>query len=180
MRLSCQVEVNFFIHVRPLNDLYLHLSLLPDYLSVFNHPDNAERATVQAGSGYFELVAANGEVVNAKYSPSNQSIGVRPLIDGDTVVTVRDLCLASSGKKAKLSVTVSGVHSVDLVLTDKVQRGRAVSAQAKLVDKNGNEIGVGALRFMEVILSPEKDIVRIMPKEGSEKDELVYSIKGEN
>ena len=155
-------------------------SLLPDYLSVFNHPDNVEHAAVQAGSGYFELVAANGEVASAKYSPSNQSITVRPLIDGDTVVTVRDLCLASSGKKTRLSVTVSGVHSVDLVLTDKVQRGRAVSAQAKLMDKNGNEIGVGALKFLEVIPSPEKDIVRIIPKEGAQTEELVYSIRGRN
>ena len=147
---------------------------------MFNHPDNVERANVQAGSGYFELVAANGEVVSAKYSPSNQSIAVRPLIDGDTAVTVRDLCLASSGKRAKLSVTVTGVHSVDLVLTDKVQRGRAVSAQAKLMDKNGKEIGVGALKFLEVILSPENDIVRILPKEGSVKEDLVYSIIGKN
>ena len=157
---------------------YPRLSLL-DYLSVFNHPDNIERATVQAGSGYFELVAANGDIVSAKYSPSNQSIDVRPLIDGDTVVTVRDLCLVSSGKGAKLSVTVSGVHSVDLVLSDKVQRGRAVNAQAKLMDKNGNEIGVGALKFLEVVLAPEKDIVRIMPKEGAGKEELVYSVKGD-
>ena len=147
---------------------------------MFNHPDNVEYATVQAGSGYFELVSANGEVAAAKYSPSNQSLAVRPLVDGDAVVNVRDLCLAGSGKRARLSVTVTGVHSVDLVLTDKVQRGRAVSAQARLMDRNGKEIAIGALKFLEVVPSPEKDIVQIVPKEGSEGEELTYSIKGKN
>ena len=69
---------------------------------------------------------------------------------------------------------------MDLVLTDKVQRGRAVSAQARLMDRNGKEIAIGALKFLEVVPSPEKDIVQIVPKEGSEGEELIYSIKGKS
>jgi hypothetical protein len=56
---------------------------------------------------------------------------IRPASDGDTLLEIRDLCLVSS-RTPKLSVTVTGVHRVELVLTaDKVQMGKEVGAQVR-------------------------------------------------
>ena len=149
----------------------------PEALSVFNHPDNVERAAVKGGSGYFEVVGSNQGVASSKFVAMNQSVEVRPTTDGDTVLHVLDLCLASANRP-KISVTVTGVHNVELILTEKVQRGRTASAQAKLLDRNGQEIGPGALRFVEVSPLPERPLVKLTLKEGSEGGDLVYSVKG--
>ncbi|KAH3884142.1 hypothetical protein DPMN_008114 [Dreissena polymorpha] len=44
---------------------------------------------------------------------------VAPLTDGQSVLSVYDVCVASS-KPAQVSVTVSGVGSIELSLMDKV------------------------------------------------------------
>jgi hypothetical protein len=49
----------------------------PDTISVFNHPQNVEFASVQAGSGFFEISGSDVNVAATKFISSNQSISIR-------------------------------------------------------------------------------------------------------
>ena len=63
-------------------------------LLIFNHPDNVQSLSIHHGSGFFDLVTlSGGNIVNHKYHVTNQSVAVTPLRVGETVISVRDLCL---------------------------------------------------------------------------------------
>ena len=65
----------------------------PSSVSIFNHPDNREFIHVLQGSGYFEVANGNANVAETKYISTNQTVRIKPLTDGDVVLTIRDLCL---------------------------------------------------------------------------------------
>jgi len=51
---------------------------------------------IQDGSGFFEVTALSGtKIVEHKYKPTTQTVAVTPLATGETVLTIRDLCLVS-------------------------------------------------------------------------------------
>ncbi len=86
----------------------LHLNLVDDAsvdpasTGVFNHPDNMEFVQVRDGSGYFEVANGNAAVAESSYVPGNQTVKVKPIADGDVVLTVRDLCLPSKRSPSEI------------------------------------------------------------------------------
>jgi hypothetical protein len=49
------------------------------------------------------------------------------------------------------------------------------------MDRNGNAIGRGALRYLEVTPTPDREeIVRLVQKEGTEREEMMYTVRGEH
>lgn len=154
--------------------------IVPSKVVVFNHPDNRERLTVQHGSGYFDVISSEFGVAEHNYTASNKSIRIVPLIEGETVVHARDLCLAPSTKhtSATAHVQVIGVHKVQLVVVDKVQQGRAVTAQVKLWDQTG-ELITPQMNHMQVLLTPAaQDVVTIEPKTDTRPKDLLFTVKG--
>jgi hypothetical protein len=48
------------------------------------------------GSGFFDVSHLSGHgVVDHKYHPNNQSVAVTPATIGETVLSIRDLCLVT-------------------------------------------------------------------------------------
>ena len=63
-------------------------------LVIFNHPENVQSLLIQDGSGFFEVGTLSGnKIVQHKYNPTTQAVAISPLVTGETMLTVRDLCL---------------------------------------------------------------------------------------
>ena len=93
----------------------------PSQVAIFNHPDNVGSLKIHHGSGYFDVMSvAGGDRVKALYHPSNQSIAVTPLKDGQVSLRLRDLCLDIANVRAEASVTVVSVKRAELIVQDKV------------------------------------------------------------
>ncbi len=85
-------------------------SVDPSSVGVFNHRDSREFVQVRDGSGYFEVANGNPAVAESSYVPSNQTVKVRPVEDGDVVLTVRDLCLTAQKSPSEWLNCVSIEH----------------------------------------------------------------------
>ena len=56
-------------------------------------PSNILYLQVTGGSGYFEVANSNVGVADTRFLPTNQTVRVTPIADGDAQLTIRDLCL---------------------------------------------------------------------------------------
>ncbi len=142
-------------------------------ISVFNHPKNQEFVNVRQGSGYFEIDNSNGGVVESSYVPFNRTVSIHPLADGDATLTVRDLCLPTN-RSPSVKVHVSGVRKVKLLVSDKVQRGKSISAQVKLLDRHDKQLAASAHSFLKVALTSASSHVKVQPTQ----DPLQFNIVG--
>ena len=64
-------------------------------------------------------------------------------------------------------------------MSEKVQRGKIVSAQIRLLDRHGKAMAPSALKFMTIVPSPMTQHVKLYPKENTTPGELLYNVKGE-
>ena len=119
-------------------DLVKPPQLDPPVLTVFNDPGHTGHVKIRHGSGYFVVSTRDASVARAQFHPVNQSVAIRPGRDGQTELTVRDLCLHAP--PALATVKAVGVHSVGLSVADKVQKGNAITAKVTLFDQNGDVV----------------------------------------
>ncbi|WAR01840.1 PO210-like protein, partial [Mya arenaria] len=111
----------------------------PETLAVFNHPSNKVAVDIDRGSGYFYVVEGRTEVIDLKYQEKAKKIQIIPIKDGQLTVTIYDLCIATS-QPAQITVTVSGVGSVQLYVMDKVEVGQDVKARVEVLDVSGERL----------------------------------------
>ena len=110
----------------PLN-LRQDAEINPNKLTIFHHPSNNDRVDIQHGSGFFDVGLAH-EIAQHEYNPKDQSINIIPKLNGETKLVVKDLCLRSK-QAAMAEISVVGVHRVELVVDDKVQKGNSITAK---------------------------------------------------
>ncbi|XP_052218938.1 nuclear pore membrane glycoprotein 210-like isoform X2 [Dreissena polymorpha] len=151
----------------------------PESVSVFNHPSNRVTLEIARGSGYFHMVEGKAGVVGAKYQEKTKQIQVAPLTDGQSVLSVYDVCVASS-KPAQVSVTVSGVGSIELSLMDKVEIGRDIQARVQVLDVTGHKLFASFFPLMGLTLHAASDIITVKPDTVSLVNEYtsVYTVHG--
>ena len=78
-------------------------------------------------------------------------------------------------------IQVSGIQTVELLLVDKVQLGKSVVAQVRLVDQQGHGVPQEQLKFLDVKLVPaSKPIVKLEPKSDSPPEDLLFVVHGSN
>ena len=94
----------------------------PDKMSIFHHPSNTAKLNINHGSGYFDVGLVH-DVAQYKYDPKDQTVEILPKLNGDTKLIVKDLCLHTKQTASSL-ISVVGIHKVDLVVDDKVQKGK--------------------------------------------------------
>ena len=86
-------------------------------------------------------------VASSYYSESLHQVTLSPLTDGDVTVRCRDLCLASADEVIA-TVTVAGIHSMSVQVSDKVQLGSVIQALVRVLDRRGNPFTADQHRFV--------------------------------
>ena len=82
----------------------------------------------------------------SEYCEKRHQIVVTPLADGELAIHCRDICLASADDVVAV-VTVAGIHSLRVQVSDKVQVGSTIPAYVKVLDRRGNPFTVDQHRY---------------------------------
>ncbi len=139
----------------------------PVKVGLFNHEANSANFRIAHGSGYFDVTSSEAGIANHKFTASNRSVLVTPLMEGSTGLKVRDLCLTSrSLSKSKATVNVIGIHKVELKVVDQIQLGTEAKARVEIKDQFGDMIDISSISDQHlkiVVKADSKDIAVIEP-----------------
>lgn len=113
--------------------------ITPNFLLVFNHPENKATLSINHGSGHFQVdlsTKSRLSVAEIDYSPGNQQVTVVPIAEGQLKITVNDLCLAVDNEISS-TVHVAGMYSIQVAVADKVQVENSILAFVRILDSHG-------------------------------------------
>ena len=96
------------------------------------------------------------EIALHEYNPRDQSINIIPKLNGETKLVVKDLCLRSK-QAATAEISVVGVHKVEILVDDKVQKGNSITAKVRLLDQNGSILRPNS-KLIDVTVIPSQKI----------------------
>ncbi|XP_048780768.2 nuclear pore membrane glycoprotein 210-like isoform X2 [Ostrea edulis] len=142
----------------------------PDIISLFNHPSNAYTVDVQRGSGFFHVIPDQAGVVKLDYTDKTKQMQVVPVTDGSMKVTVYDLCVYNRDPPTA-TIFVSGVGSVELSVTEKVEVDKEAKVKVRVMDAHGKPLQASFFRLMGLRLIPTSNIITIR-KDKDQRDEL--------
>ncbi|XP_062607902.1 nuclear pore membrane glycoprotein 210-like [Saccostrea cucullata] len=142
----------------------------PDIISLFNHPSNTYTVDIQKGSGFFHVIPDQAGVVNLDYTDKTKQMQVVPVADGSMKVTVYDLCVYVRHPPTA-TIFVSGVGSVELSVTEKVEVDKEARVKVRVMDAHGKPLQASFFRLMGLKLIPTSNIITIR-KDKDQRDEL--------
>ena len=85
----------------------------------------------------------------------------------------------TKGRSPIAKIQVSGVQSVELLVVDKVQLGKSVVAQVKLLDQQAHGIPPDQLKYLQVsLVASNRQIVKMDPKPDAPVEDLLFVVQG--
>ena len=85
-------------------------------------------------------------MATAHYSEQHHHVTLAPLANGEVTIRCRDVCLASADDVIA-TVTVAGIHSLNVQVLDKVQVGSTIEALVKVLDRRGKPFTIDQHRY---------------------------------
>ena len=95
---------------------------------------------VSQGSGYFQPQLDSNDIVDVRYMERTRSLEIRARGTGTARLGLIDLCLPS--RPALIAITVVGVQTISVDVTDRLQKGKRALCTVKITDTTGNPIEV--------------------------------------
>uniref|UniRef100_T1JBD5 BIG2 domain-containing protein n=1 Tax=Strigamia maritima TaxID=126957 RepID=T1JBD5_STRMM len=121
-------------------------------------------------------------VEDASISPENVAIFnhpdniVFPRTDGSFTLTVTDLCLEVE-KKATATVRVTGIKSIEVLMTDKVEVNKEIEVSVVLLDLEGQCLPVSVSAFTNLRAMPSSNIISVRSAQSGSKDPCITIFK---
>ncbi|XP_068506084.1 nuclear pore membrane glycoprotein 210-like [Syngnathus scovelli] len=154
------------------------VKVLPDTLTIFNHPDVRSNLVLRGGSGYFFVNSSIKDIADVVFQDTQGTVQVAPIQPGVVQVMVHDLCLAVPST-AKATVRVSEILEVNLRVVDKVEIGKSVRCYVTVLNDNKKPFLTSYFPFMKLKVKAASSIVALIPlAESTEHDTAVYVAKG--
>lgn len=154
------------------------VTVSPEAVSIYNHPDVRADLSLREGSGYFYVNGSVGGIADIVFQESQSTAEVVPFQAGVIQVMVHDLCLAFPSP-AKATVHISDILEVYVRVVDKVEIGKSVKAHVRVLDDNKKPFLAKYFRFMNLKLKAASSIVSLQAlSEPSEKDTAIFLVKG--
>lgn len=113
--------------------------ILPEKLSIFNHPSIKNYLSIVRGSGQFYIENSNIKKAKVQYNKVTRKIEVAPLEDGSFTLTVHDMCLEAR-KTVAAQIQISGISSIRIHMVDKVELGKSFVASLEILDGEGHHL----------------------------------------
>ncbi|XP_060793096.1 nuclear pore membrane glycoprotein 210 [Neoarius graeffei] len=154
------------------------VTVTPQSVSIYNHPDVRAELTLREGSGYFFVNTSVRGIADVAFQESRGTAEVVPVRPGVLEVMVHDLCLTFPAP-ATATVHVSDILEVYVRVVDKVEIGKSVRAYVRVLDDNKKPFLAKYFSHMNLKLKAASSIVSLQPlSEYSEKDTATFLVKG--
>ncbi|XP_044304352.1 nuclear pore membrane glycoprotein 210-like isoform X3 [Varanus komodoensis] len=132
----------------------------PDNVTMYNHPDVKEVFTLVEGSGYFLVNSSTEEMVNITYLETESAIQVVPVLPGSLTLEVYDLCLAFLGP-ATAYLQVSNMYELEVDLVDKIEIGKSVLVSVRVLGHHRHPFWSKYFTYMQLQLKAASPIVSL-------------------
>ncbi|XP_075694661.1 nuclear pore membrane glycoprotein 210-like isoform X2 [Rhinoderma darwinii] len=109
------------------------VSILPNDITVLNHPNVEEILNLVEGSGYFMVNVSDPRIASTAYEETENTVQVIPLHPGTLILEVHDLCILSTNY-AIATIHISNIYELEINLVDKVEVGKSVEVLVKVLD----------------------------------------------
>uniref|UniRef100_A0A4W5MVM5 Nucleoporin 210 n=1 Tax=Hucho hucho TaxID=62062 RepID=A0A4W5MVM5_9TELE len=154
------------------------VTVSPEAVTIYNHPDVRADLALREGSGYFFVNTSVGGIADVVYQEAQGSAEVLPVQPGTVQVMVHDLCLAFPAP-ATATVHISDILEVYVRVVDKVEIGKSVKAHVRVLDDNKKPFLAKYFRFLNLKLSAASGIISLQAlSDPSEKDTAIFLVKG--
>ncbi|XP_053133424.1 nuclear pore membrane glycoprotein 210-like [Hemicordylus capensis] len=134
--------------------------VLPDNVTMYNHPDVKEVFALVEGSGYFLVNSSAAEMVNITYVEVESVVQVVPVLPGSLTLEVYDLCLAFLGPSTA-SLRVSDMYELEVELIDKIEIGKSVLVSVRVLGHNRHPFRSKYFTYMRLQLKAASSIVTL-------------------
>ncbi|XP_070622690.1 nuclear pore membrane glycoprotein 210-like [Erythrolamprus reginae] len=152
------------------------VTVVPDNVTMYNHPDVKEIFTLVEGSGYFLINSSRQDVANVSYLETESAIQVVPVLPGSLALEVYDLCLAFLGP-ATAYLQVSNMYELEVDLIDKVEIGKSVLVSVRVLGFQRSAFRSKYFAYMHLQLKAASPIVSLAPMEELVDYSEVYMLR---
>ncbi|KAM6977831.1 nuclear pore membrane glycoprotein 210 [Aplochiton taeniatus] len=154
------------------------VTVSPEAVTIYNHPDVRAELVLRDGSGYFYVNASAAGIAEVVFREAQGTAEVAPVHPGLVQVLVHDLCLAFPAP-AEATVHVSDILEVYVRVVDKVEIGKSVRARVRVLDENKKPFLAKYFRYMNLKLKAASSILSLQAvSEPSEKDTAIFLVTG--
>ncbi|XP_071780679.2 nuclear pore membrane glycoprotein 210 isoform X1 [Centroberyx gerrardi] len=155
-----------------------NVTVSPDTVTIYNHPDVRADLALREGSGHFFVNTSVKGIADVVFQEAKGTAQVVPVQPGVVKVMVHDLCLAFPAP-AKATVHISDILEVYVRVVDKVEIGKSVRAHVRVLDDNKRPFPARYFHFMNLKLKAASAIVSLQAlADPSEKDTAIFLVKG--
>ncbi|XP_015668822.1 nuclear pore membrane glycoprotein 210-like [Protobothrops mucrosquamatus] len=152
------------------------VSVVPDNVTMYNHPDVKEIFALVEGSGYFLINSSTEDMANITYRETESAIQVVPVLPGSLALEVYDLCLAFLGP-ATAYLRVSNMYELEVDLIDKVEIGKSVLVSVRVLGYHRSAFRSKYFAYMHLQLKAASPIVSLTPMEELGDYSEVYMLR---
>uniref|UniRef100_H9GI75 BIG2 domain-containing protein n=1 Tax=Anolis carolinensis TaxID=28377 RepID=H9GI75_ANOCA len=152
------------------------VTVLPENITVYNHPDVTEVFSLVEGSGYFLVNSSTKDMANVTYLEAESTIRVVPVAPGSLVLEVYDLCLSFLGP-ATAYLQVSNMYDLEVDLVDKIELGKSVLVSVHVLGHLRLRFQSKYFRFMQLQLKAASSIVSLSLMEEAGDSAEVYVLR---
>nr|XP_060613914.1 nuclear pore membrane glycoprotein 210-like [Anolis sagrei ordinatus] len=152
------------------------VTVVPENITVYNHPDVTEVFSLLEGSGYFLVNSSTKDMANVTYLEAESTVRVVPVAPGSLMLEVYDLCLSFLGP-ATAYLQVSNLYDLEVDLVDKIEVGKSVLVSVRVLGHLRLPFPSKYFRFMQLQLKAASSIVSLSLMEEAGDSAEVYVLR---
>jgi hypothetical protein len=128
-----------------------YVEVIPNGITIFNHPSNIAKLNVFNGSGYFFADFEDNGLMKVEMSENFKQIQIQPNNIGNTQMNVYDYCAFDENHIENIQINIVGINSIQATLNDtKVELNRNLLLKVRITDEYGNYIKKSLFRFFNL------------------------------
>ncbi|KAG1690966.1 Nuclear pore membrane glycoprotein 210 [Nymphon striatum] len=160
-----KMGITSFKDFKPLSasiglELVETLEVDSEKVSVFNHPDNKVLIKILKGSGHFLIEQTDDTLAQITYNEELSAVEVVPKSNGMMSVSIYDACACM---QVSARVKISGIHTIEVQMSNKVELGKNTEAKVNVRDEEGNILSVSLFSLINLEPVIGSKIISIKP-----------------
>ncbi|NXA43132.1 P210L protein, partial [Eudromia elegans] len=152
------------------------VKVVPDNVTIYDHPAVKELFDLVEGSGYFLVNSSQYGIVNMTYLEAESASEVIPLMPGFLSLEIYDLCLEFLGPVTAY-LRVSDIHELEVDLMDKLEIGRSLRVTVRVLGFQQLPLQSKYFKYMKLKLQAASPIVTLEQVEEVDEYSEVYMLQ---
>uniref|UniRef100_A0A8B9PCL5 Nucleoporin 210 like n=1 Tax=Apteryx owenii TaxID=8824 RepID=A0A8B9PCL5_APTOW len=152
------------------------VTVVPDNVTIYDHPAVKELFDLVEGSGYFLVNSSQDGIVNMTYLEAESAIEVIPLMPGFLSLEIYDLCLEFLGPVTAY-LRVSDVYELEVDLIDKLEIGKSLLVTVRVLGFQRLPFQSKYFKYMKLKLQAASPIVTLVQMEEVGEYSEVYMLR---